>query len=189
MVSGTAEITRLLGAWARGERTARDRLIPLVYDELRALARAHVRRERRGYTLQPTALVHEALLRFEASGAVPVECRGQFMGLIATIMRRVLVDRARQRRAQKRGGGVSAVEFDEALDGHPAMQAEVVELDDVLARLAELDPRQAAIVEARVFGGFSVEEVAEALGISRATVKRDWTTAKAWLYRELRRDE
>ena len=181
------DITRLLGLWADGDQDARDRLIPLVYDELKSLARAYMRRERAGHTLQPTALVHEAILRFSDQGVVPVDCRAQFMGLIARTMRRVLVDHARRHRADKRGGDVSFVALDEARDGIAATHADIVELDSVLTRLAKLEPRLAAIVEARVFGGFEVQEVAEMLEISPATVKRDWTTARAWLHRELSR--
>ena len=185
MGTPNADITLLVGAWAAGDVAARDRLIPLVYGELRGLAGGYLRRERSGHTLQPTALVHEAFLRFDGQGAVPVACRGQFMGLIAQTMRHVLVDHARRRAADKRGAGATHVPLEDALDGVSAPQHSVLELDDVLTRLAAMDARQARIVELRVFGGVEVKEVAEILGISPATVKREWTIAKAWLRREL----
>lgn len=187
MTEAGGDVTRLLRRWAAGEDESRDRLFALVYDELRALARAYMRRERPDHTLQPTALVHEAFVRFSGQGPVPVDCRGQFMALIAQAMRRVLVDHARARRADKRGRGATHVTFDDALEGAAASQADVLALDEALQRLAAMDPRQAEVVQLRAFGGFEVPEVAEALGMSSATVKREWSIAKAWLHRELRR--
>lgn len=185
MSSDRGDITRLVADWAGGDDRARDRLIPLVYDELRRLAASFALRERAGHTLQPTALVHEAFLRFSEQGAVPVESRGQFMALIARTMRRVLIDHARARAADKRGGGATIVPLDEARDGIAPVHADVLRLDGLLERLARLDPRQAEVVQLRVFGGFEVRDVAAALEVSTATVKRDWAMARAWLYREL----
>lgn len=185
MSDGKTDVTRLIGAWAAGDEAARERLIPLVYDELRRLAGGFLRREHPGHTLQPTALVHEAFVRFLGQGPVPVECRGQFMALVARTMRRVLVDHARKRNADKRGAGDTLVELNESIDGAAPGQLDVLLVDDALERLAALDPRQARIVELRVFGGLEVREVADLLGLSPATVKRDWTLARAWLHREL----
>lgn len=187
MAAEEAEITRLIGAWAAGDVAARERVMPLVYDELRRQAGGLLRRERAGHTLQPTALVHEALIRFLGQGPVPVECRTQFLAIVAQTMRRVLVDHARRRNADKRGSGDTHVELNESLDGRGSDQFEVLLVHDALERLAALDPRQAQIVELRVFGGLEVSEVADVLGLSPATVKRDWTSARAWLHRELAR--
>jgi RNA polymerase sigma factor (TIGR02999 family) len=186
MTGARGEVEALLRRWAAGDDHARDLVFPLVYDELRVLARGYLRRERRDHTLQPTALVHEAFLHFADGGPVPVDCRGRFMALMAQAMRHVLVDHARARRAAKRGGGATRVTFDEAPDDRVASPVDVLALDEVLHRLAALDPRQAEVVELRAFGGFEVREVAEALGVSEATVKREWAIAKAWLHRELR---
>ncbi len=187
MDSAEEAVTRLLDKWAGGDPQARERLIPLVYDELRQLARGLMRRERRDHTLQPTGLVHEALLRFTQPGGMPAASRRQLMALLAQTMRRVLVDHARQRSAEKRGGGVTHVPLDERLDGGPSRLADVLVVDETLGRLRDLDPRQAQIVELRVFGGYEVDEVADIVEVSAATVKREWAMARAWLHREMTR--
>lgn len=178
-------VTDLLRAWAAGDPAARDAALPLVYDELRRLAAAHLRRERHGHTLQPTALVHEAFLRLEGA-SLPWQTRGQFFGLAATMMRRILVDHGRRRRAAKRSGGVR-VTLAEGRDAAEPREVDVVALDDALRDLGGFAPRQARIVELRHFGGLSVEETAEVLEVSTATVKREWALARAWLYQQVRR--
>lgn len=179
-----AQISQLLAGWANHDPAARDALVPLVYDELRRIAHRYMRGERLGHTLQTTALVNEAYLRFNGVERIAWRDRTHFLAMAATVMRRVLVDYARQRGRDKRGGGVSVT----SLDGHdvaPANEVDIVALDEALTRLAGLDPRQERIVELRFFAGLTVEETAEALSISAATVKREWTTARAWLYHEL----
>jgi RNA polymerase sigma factor (TIGR02999 family) len=178
------EITQLLRAWGGGDREALDELIPLVYEELRRQAARYLRRERPGHTLQTTALVNEVYLRLAGIKGLQWRDRTHFFAMAGTLMRRVLVDYARRQRRDKRGGGVSVT----SLDGHAVTTAPSVDieaLDDALQRLAAVDSQQCRVVELRFFGGLSIEETAEALGISPATVKRDWTTAKAWLYHEL----
>lgn len=179
------ELTRLLHAWAAGDSGARDRVVPLVYHELRQLAGGFMKRERGDHTLQPTALVHEALLRLFQQRKIPAEGRDRLIALIAQLMRRVLVDHARRRQADKRHAGVTRVTLNEESGGVSRDQPELLDLDRALTRLEQIDPRQARIVELRVFGGFEVQEVGALLEISPATVKRDWTIAKAWLHREL----
>ena len=180
------EVTVLLGQLKLGRKEALPELLPLVYRELRRLAGHYLRDERIGHTLQPTALVHEAYLRLVDQNRADWQNRAQFMGVAAQLMRRILVDYARERAAAKRGGG--AVRIDEEgfdLGATPQQSEEVLAVDEALARLNELDPQQAQIVEMRYFGGLSVEEAAEALGISPRTIKRDWAMAKAWLRSEL----
>jgi RNA polymerase sigma-70 factor (ECF subfamily) len=180
------EVTVLLGQLKLGRKEALPKLMPLVYRELRRLAGHYLRDERIGHTLQPTALVHEAYLRLVDQNRADWQNRAQFMGVAAQLMRRILVDYARERAAAKRGGG--AVRIDEEgfdLGATPRQSEEVLAVDEALARLSEMDPQQAQIVEMRYFGGLSVEEAAEALGISPLTVKRDWAIAKAWLRSEL----
>ena len=180
------EVTVLLGQLKLGRKEALPKLMPLVYRELRRLAGHYLRDERIGHTLQPTALVHEAYLRLVDQNRADWQNRAQFMGVAAQLMRRILVDYARERAAAKRGGG--AVRIDEEgfdLGATPQQSEEVLAVDEALARLNELDPQQAQIVEMRYFGGLSVEEAAEALGISPRTIKRDWAMAKAWLRSEL----
>jgi RNA polymerase sigma factor (TIGR02999 family) len=179
-------VTRLLQKWSEGDQEALNELMPLVYDELRQLARQRLRHERPGHTLQPTALVHEAYLKLVDQRRTRWQNRAHFFAVAAQLIRRILVDYARRHAASKRGGGAAALTLDAMLE--PAVQREmsVVALDDTLTRLASLDARQARLVELRFFGGLDVEETAEVLGISSATVKREWRTAKAWLYRELR---
>jgi RNA polymerase sigma factor (TIGR02999 family) len=180
-------VTELLRAWGAGDAGASEALVPLVYAELRRQARRALRREREGHTLQATALVHEAWLRLDGQHDVPWESRTQFLAVAAQMMRRVLVDHARTRRALKRGGGggtqVTLSEADHAVAAPDAV--DVLALDDALARLAILDPRKARLVELRYFAGLSIPEAAAALGISQATVIRDWAVARMWLRREL----
>ena len=182
----SADVTTLLGELAQGKPEAADQLIPLVYDELRRLANRYMRRERENHTLQTTALVHEAYLKLVEQRSVNWQGRTHFFGIAAQIMRRVLVDHARGRLREKRGGGQPLVVLDEALVFSPEQSSALVELDGALERLAALDVRQAKIVELRFFGGLTVEEAAEVLGISPKTVKRDWSVAKAWLHGELK---
>jgi len=179
--------------WRSGDASALDDLLPRVYDELRSLADAYMRRERAGHTLQPTALVHEAFLRLLRLPPGSVQNRVHFFALAAQAMRRILADHARRHRAAKRGGSavrvpLELVEGNPALAGSTAAQPEVAadDLDSALEDLAKLDPRQSRVVELRFFGGLSIEETAEVLAVSPATVKRDWLVARAWLHRELR---
>jgi len=176
--------------WRSGDPTALDDLLPRVYDELRALADAYMRRERAGHTLQPTALVHEAFLRLLRLPPGSVQNRIHFFALAAQAMRRILADHARRHRAAKRGGGAVRVPLELAEGGAPATPAgddvAADDLDAALEDLAKLDERQARVVELRFFGGLSIEETAEVLAVSIATVKRDWLVARAWLHRELR---
>ncbi len=177
-------ITDLLAAWAGGEPEALERLMPIVHRELRSLASLHLRRERRAHTLQPTALVNEAFLRLVDQQRVRWESRSHFFAVAATTMRRVLVDHARRRRARKRGSEPERQALDDvriAVD--PAV--DLLDLERVLSRLEALDPDLARVVELRVFAGCTVEETAEALGVSPSTVKREWRTAQVWLRSEL----
>jgi RNA polymerase sigma factor (TIGR02999 family) len=175
----------MLQAWARGDKDAAERVFPLVYDQLRRLAARQLRRERRGHTLQPTALVHEAYVRLAGQRAAEWPDRAHFFAMAARVMRHVLVDHARRNRAAKRGGSACRVSLDEASPAGRPLELEVVALDEALEELAALDPDQARIVELRFFAGMTVEEVAAALGVSAATVQRDWRTARAWLYRRI----
>ena len=185
MRSNTADISTLLRAWTAGEQSALDKLTPIVYDELHRLASRHMKRERPGHSLQTTALVNEAYLRLVDYKHMQWQNRAHFFAVSAQVMRRILVDRAR-RHNLKRGGGVPHVSLDQAatVSGKPA--ADLVALDDALNALARIDSRKEQVVEMRFFGGLSVEETAEVLKVSPVTVMRDWSTAKAWLYRELR---
>jgi RNA polymerase sigma factor (TIGR02999 family) len=177
-------VSRLLADWASGDAAARERLVPIVYEELRRLAHHYMRAERDGHTLQTTALVNEVYLRLAGIDGLRWRDRAHFFAMAATLMRRVLVDYARQRDRDKRGGGVSVTSLDDnVIASQPAV--DVVALDGALERLAAVDPQQSRVVELRFFAGLSVKETAEALGISPATVKRDWATAKLWLYNEL----
>ncbi len=186
------EVTLLLHAWQQGDRAAFDRLVPLVYDELRSLARAQLRRDAGQWTLQATALVHEAYFRL-AGADVPWEGRGHFFAIAARVMRQVLVDEARRRQAEKRGGGVRPLELDsgaavgDVREGAGA-EADLLALDQALVRLAALDTRRAQVVELRYFAGMTIEETGRHLGLSHATVERDLKLARAWLSRQLRRD-
>ncbi len=178
-------VTELLRAWSEGDRGALDRLVPLVYAELRRRANAQLARERGHHTLQPTALVHEAFLKLVDQRSARWENRAQFFAVSAQLMRRILVDHARARGAAKRGGAVVRVSLDEAGEPSAAAEPDVLHLHQALERLAELDERQARVVELRYFGGLSIDEAAAVLGVSEITVKRDWAMARAWLFREL----
>jgi RNA polymerase sigma factor (TIGR02999 family) len=178
-------ITRLLRAWSAGDAAAGDALMPLVYDELRRRARRYLRRERREHTLEPTALVHEAYMRLVDQREADWRNRTQFYAVAAVVMRRVLVDHARSHRAEKRGGSLFRVPLDEGMAQGEAREVDLMDLEEALVELAAHDTRQARIVELRYFAGLSIEETAEVVGISPATAKRDWTMARAWLYRRV----
>jgi RNA polymerase sigma factor (TIGR02999 family) len=186
---GTApqDVTRLLQAWSQGDESALDRLVPLVYRELHLRARRCMARERVQRSLQTTALIHEAYLRLAGSSPVDWQSRGHFFAIASRLMRRILVDRARARRAQKRGGVARPLSFDEALEVGRPPDRDLVSLDDALAALGRLDERKARVVEMRFFGGLSVEETADVLRVSPQTVLRDWKLSKAWLLREMKR--
>jgi RNA polymerase sigma factor (TIGR02999 family) len=177
-------VSQLLRAWGRGDTQAREDLLPLVYQELRRRASAYLRHERPDHTLQPTALVHEAYIRLTAQTRVSWLNRTQFFAIAAQLMRRILVDHARERQAAKRPGGIR-VTFEEGAQAVLPPDCELLMLDDALQDLARLDPRQAEIVELKYFAGLSETEVAAVLSLSRATVTRDWQSARAWLYRRI----
>jgi RNA polymerase sigma factor (TIGR02999 family) len=179
------EVTRMLVDWSGGDREAPARLIPLVYEELRQLARQYLQHERPDHTLQATGLVHEAYLRLVDQSTTTWQNRAHFFGVAAQVMRRILVDYARSHRAEKRGGGWDKLVFDEALAPSDERSIDLVALDDALKDLLVLDPRQSQIVELRFFGGLTNEEVGEVLDVSPRTVKREWRMAKAWLRREI----
>jgi len=181
------QVTQLLLAWGEGERAALDELLPLVYEELRRLAHRYMAGERPDHTLQTTALVNEAYLRLIDVRQVRWENRAHFFAISAQLMRRILVEFARKRGSEKRGGGVQKVSLDEALIGPQEQGQDLVALDDALKAMAAVDPRQSKVVELRFFGGLTVEETAEALQVSPQTVLRDWRLAKAWLRREMRK--
>ncbi len=185
----THAVTRLLVAWGEGDTAASEQLMPLVYDELRHLARGYLRRERPDHTLQPTALVHEAYLRLVDTTQVNWQSRAHFYGVAARLMRRVLVDHARAHSAAKRGGRAEKISLDEAGDILRDEGAGLVALDDALQGLAELYPRQSRVVELRFFGGLTTPEIAEVLEVSDSTVERDWNFALLWLKREMTADE
>jgi RNA polymerase sigma factor (TIGR02999 family) len=178
-------VTMLLARAREGDGAALSGLSALVYDELRRLAAAYMRRERAGHTLQPTALAHEALAELLAGARIEATDRAHFFAIVAGVMRRVLVDHARARGAAKRGGGQRRVNLHSAVAIAPRAEVEAIALDEALSRLAALDARHARIVELRFYGGLSVEEVADLLGVSKRTVESDWTLARAWLHREL----
>jgi len=181
----THDITQWLIDWSKGDRAALDKLLPVVEHELRRLAHHYMSRERAGHTLQTTALVNEAFVRLVHRQNVQWQNRAHFFGIAAHLMRTILVDHARSHACAKRGGGAEKLELNEALVVSQQKAAEVIALDDALQQLALLDPQQSRIVELRFFGGLTVEEAAEVLHVSPATIKREWSTAKAWLYREL----
>jgi len=183
------DVTQILQEVRDGDRDAPARLMPLVYDELRRLADHYLRQERPDHTLQPTALVHEAYLKLVDQTRVDWKNRAHFFGVAAQVMRRILVDHARRHRASKRGGLRQKLTLDEAVDYSQPRDVDLVALDDALTALAQLDARQSKIVEFRFFGGLTIEETAVALGISPATVKVDWSMAKAWLRREIRKED
>ncbi len=180
------EVTQLLHAWKGGDAEALDKLIPIVYDELRRLAHRYMARERAHNTLQTTALMHEAYLRLTHAPRVDWKDRVHFFAVSANVMRRILVEFARARRRQKRGAGVRNVTLDEAAVISPAPGKDLIALDDALENLAAIEPRQAKVVELRFFGGMTEEETAEMLGVSCDTVRRDWNRAKLWMWHEMR---
>jgi RNA polymerase sigma-70 factor (ECF subfamily) len=182
-----SHVTELLLAWEQGDRSALDRLLPLVQQELRRLARRQMRGERRNHTLQTTALVNEAFLRLVDLRRIRWKDRAHFFALSARLMRRVLIDYARSRNYQKRAGGALTITFDDAVIAPPERALDLIALDDALVALARMDERKSQVVELRFFGGLSVEETAEALGVSAETVMRDWRLAKVWLVREISR--
>ena len=181
----SSNITHLLVAWGEGNQDARDQLIGAVYGELRRLAHHHLRRERPGHTLQTTALVHDAYLQLVDQRRVRWQNRAHFFGIAAHLIRRILVEYARRRSARKRGGDAVRVTIDPEMTASQARDLEVVAVDDALNALAAIDPQQSRIVELRFFGGLTVEETADVLGISPRTVKREWRMARAWLEREV----
>jgi RNA polymerase sigma factor (TIGR02999 family) len=183
--SRVQEVTGLLLSWRQGDAAALDRMVPLVYDELRRVARAHLRREPPGHSLQATALVHEVYLRLVDVKRMKVETRSHFFAVAATLMRQILVDHARRRRAGKRGGGVTMISLDEVSPAAPASSVDVLALDQALETLSSFDVQQCRVVELRFFAGLSIDEAAEALGVSTATIEREWAMAKAWLHSRL----
>jgi RNA polymerase sigma factor (TIGR02999 family) len=186
MEAERGEVTILLAKLTKGNQEAASRLIPLVYSEMRRLAGAYMRRERGDHTLQPTALVNEAYLKLVEQRSVDWQSRSHFFGIAAQVMRRILVDHARGHLRDKRGGGQKPVPIDEALVFAPEQSEEFLKLDDALERLTKLDERQGKIVELRFFGGLTVDQTADLMGISAKTVKRDWSMAKAWLHGEMK---
>ncbi|HEX5732815.1 MAG TPA: sigma-70 family RNA polymerase sigma factor [Blastocatellia bacterium] len=181
------EVTQLLLDWSNGDREALDRLMPVVYDELHRLAARYIARERMDHTLQPTALVHEAYLQLVDQSRVGWQNRAHFFGAAARLMRRILVDHARAHKAAKRGGGEYKVPIDQVAELAEKTDLDLIALDEALTELAALDEQQCRIVEMRYFGGLSIEETAEVLRISPATVKRHWQIAKGWLYQQMQK--
>jgi RNA polymerase sigma factor (TIGR02999 family) len=182
-----SQVTKLLQGWRAGDREASDVLLPLVYDELRRLARHYLRDERPNHTLQSAALVHEAYFRLVEQELPAWESRTHFFAVAAQLMRQVLVDYARRHRASKRGSGAFALSLDDAVSLPQRKDLDVIALDDALTTLAEIDPRQSKVVELRFFAGLSLEEISEVMEISTATAQREWTAARAWLHREISR--
>jgi RNA polymerase sigma factor (TIGR02999 family) len=180
-------VSELLVLWRAGDREALEKLVPLVYKELREIAHYHLQRERPGHTLQSAALVHEAYLRLADQKPFEADSRAHFLAVASRLMRQILVDYARSHAAAKRGADLR-VELDTAMILPQERNAEVIALDEALKTLSQIDEQQGQIVEMRFFGGLSIEEIGEVLGISRSTVKREWNVAKAWLVREMRRD-
>jgi RNA polymerase sigma factor (TIGR02999 family) len=186
MSSSPGDVTRLLLAWSDGDRGALEDLIPVVYGELRRIAGRYLRHERRDHTLQPTVLVHEAFLKLVNQDHARWQNRAQFFGVAAQLMRRILVDHARMHAAAKRGRGMTPVTLVEVAGASQSRGIDVIALDEALTRLTSLYPEQGRLVELRFFGGLTIEETGEAMGISPATVKRQWTVARAWLLRDLK---
>ena len=185
MPENSREITQMLRDWSGGSREALDELMPLVHDELRRQASRYLRGERPGHTLQTTALINEAYLKLVDQRQVDWQNRAHFYGIAAQAMKRILVDHARERNRQKRGGPGEDLPLDEARFAISGQDVDLVEVDEALSRLAVFDPQQASIVELKFFGGFSIDEIGDALQISAATVKREWTSAKTWLKLEM----
>ncbi|HEX5085412.1 MAG TPA: sigma-70 family RNA polymerase sigma factor [Blastocatellia bacterium] len=182
------EVTERLIAWGAGDRAAFDQLLPIVYQELRRMAGNYLRQENPGHTLQPTALVHEAWLRLIDQTRVDWRNRAQFFGVAAQMMRRILVDHAKSKHREKRGGDAVKLSLDDAINISRERAADLIALDDALDELMFIDGRKSRVVELRYFGGFSVEETAKILEVSSETVMRDWKMAKAWLYQQIRRE-
>ena len=180
-----ADVTQLLSRWSAGDRAALESLVPAVYRELRRMTARYLRRERNQHTLQPTALVHEAFLKLVGQRDVRWQNRAHFFGVAAQLMRRVLVDYARERAAGKRGGGVGRLPLEDSMAIGVSNHIDIIAVDDALNRLATVDPDQVRLVELRFFGGLTIEETAEVLGWSSASVKREWAIARAWLHREI----
>ncbi len=181
------DVTQLLHNWQKGDEAAMNQLMPLVYDELRKIAAAYLHREGAAHTLQTVELVNEAYLRLIDQSRVNWQSRSHFYGIAAQMMRRILVDHAREKQAAKRGSGAAPVTLDDALNVSARRDVDILALDDALQTLAQFDPRQSRVVELRYFGGLELTEVAEVMGIAVSTVKRDWNLAKAWLYHQLSR--
>ena len=184
--SAPQDVTKLLAEWSKGNRASLETLMPLVYDELRRVAGRYLQQERPGHTLSATALVHEAYLRL-VKQTVPWQNRAHFYGVAAQMMRRILVDHARRHRYAKRGGGALTLELAEAVATPKHQEIDVLALDDALQGLAKMDERQSRLVELRFFAGLSIVETAEVLAVSAPTVKREWASARAWLFREISR--
>jgi RNA polymerase sigma factor (TIGR02999 family) len=185
MSQAQAPVTELLSNWNEGDPNALDQLTPAVYDELKRLAAHHMRRERPGHTLQSTAIVHEAWMRLSEQRQVHWRNRSHFFGAAAQVVRRILVDHARGHNAAKRGSGLAQVTLNDALEVPEMSSNQLLALDEALNLLGKFDAKQARVVELRFFTGLSIEETAEVMGISAATVKREWASARAWLFREL----
>ncbi len=188
MTETHGDLTGLLVEWGSGRREALDELMPLVYPELERLARSYLRRERADHTLQTSALIGEAYLRLVDQDRVQWQNRGHFFGICAQMMRRILVDHARRHKAAKRPSAHPRITYDDQAGPGLAPDVDVLDLHEALNKLAEIDPRQARVVELRYFGGLTIEETAAAMEIAPSTIKREWATAKAWLHRELSRD-
>jgi len=186
MSTEPAEFTQLLLQWSKGDRAALDALVPLVYDELRGIASRSLQRESAGHTLQTTALVHEAYLRLVEQDRVRWQNRTQFFAIAASLVRRILVDHARTGNASKRGGGAQKAPLDEAAIFSPRRPADMLALDDALSELSAMDERKCRIVELKFFGGLTAAEIASVLDLSEATVRRDWSMARAWLFQQLK---
>ena len=187
MAAAEHDVTRLLHEWSEGNQQALAELLPIIYDELRRLAHHHLKNERPEHTLQSSALVHEAYCRLVGQDLPEWKSRAHFFAIAAQLMRQILVDYARRRRASKRGSGVCMLTLDDAVALPHRKDVDVVALDDALNTLAEVDPRQSRVVELRFFAGLSLEETSKVMGIATATVQRDWTAARAWLHREISR--
>ena len=189
MTPSSSNVTQMLHDWSHGDREVLDKLVPVVYEELRRQAARYLRRERPGHTLQTTALIHEAYIRLIDQKNVHWQNRAHFFAISAQLMRRILVDHARSRQAAKRGGSDIKLPLEEAMIASEGREVDLVALDEALERLAAIDPQQSRVVELKFFSGLSVEETAEVLGVSTRTVKRDWNVAKAWLRREISEGE
>ncbi|HYP28951.1 MAG TPA: sigma-70 family RNA polymerase sigma factor [Blastocatellia bacterium] len=189
MSSSDTGVTQLLMKWSEGDESALESLLPIIYDNLHRLARSYLRRERPDHTLQATALVNEAYLRLVDQNKIRWQNRAQFFGVAAQLMRRILVDHARAQRADKRGGEGIKLSLTAADRIARWRNVDLIALDDALKTLAEIDPQQSRIVELKFFGGLTIEETAEILGISHATVERDWSMARAWLRREIKKGD